>query len=302
MRRQRRLATLPGLTAAVGIIVITTLAATPVAAATTTTVPPSSVSVPAPAHLIDMAQPRSDGTIWVLHGTRAKKTLTQINVISQVAVGSEVVSPYAESVALAAQGITLTVGTTKGAYPAVVWYNAITGDFMQAAKAALPITQVAVDAEGDAITSLRGTPGHQMVAVTGISNSHSFHYPVTDHAVDVAVSASGSTIYVLHADGTITSLAFPVGTPATVADVPASAQAMTLSPNGQTLYVLEKPSQAGAATSVAIVSLRTDSVVGSVPVTGHCVSLAVSLDGKTLLEGITGQSSSSIKLVVIPRT
>jgi hypothetical protein len=311
MTRRPGIALLLGLAAAATIgstagAAPTTTSTLPATTTTTTTTTTAPLISPAPVKstkvhgsIIAMTNPLPDGTMWVLTGTAAKKTMFQVNVNTGKSVGSEGVSPHTDGIALSPNNATLALATTGGAYPAVVWYSALTGRFANASRQPAPVTGVATNTSGNVLYALRGSAGVPSVFALGTSNGLGYTFAIPVGTVDIAQTPQGSLL-VLGSSGIVGTLALPKGSYTNGFTTGAPAQDMALSPDGSTLFVLRSRRGTGAVGSIAEVDVAAGTVVETIPVSNNCVDIVLSADGHTLFEAIRGRSTSTVKPIIVP--
>jgi len=274
---------------------------TPAAAASTTL--PSNTGagakyVPVPGKIIAITRPLANGTLWALVGARGKRAVYQYNANTGTYVGAELVSPNADTVALSPSGATLALGTTGGAYPAVVWYSAQTGRFANASRSPAPVTLVATNTAGTGIFAVRAPKtGTESVFAFGTFNGLGYSFAVPGTTVGLAPTPDQKRLLVLQSNGQLGSVGVPVGTYIPGVSTGAPALGMALSADGATLFVLRGPVGHNA---VAEVDVATGRVIETIPVSGNCVSIALSTDGHTLYEALRGKNASSIRPVTVP--
>jgi hypothetical protein len=262
---------------------------------------PTNVTVPG--KVVAITQPLASGTMWVLSGTSTEKTMYQVNADTGAVLGSEGVSRYADDIALSANNATLALGTTAGAYPAMVWYSALTGRFAGAARATAPVFHVATNSAGNTIYDLRGGSVAMFMDAVGTSNGLGFSFPIPGSPVGLVLTDLGRVMLVLQADGTLGTLSLPGGKYVNAYSTGAPAQGMSLTGDGSTLYVLRAPVANSTSGSIAVVNVAAGKVIETIPTPVNCVSLAISPDGRTLFEALRSRGrghTSTIRPVTAP--
>jgi hypothetical protein len=238
--------------------------------------------------------------MWVLAGTSTKKSIYHVNVNKQKVLGKESVSAHADAIALSANNYTLALGTTGGAYPAVVWYYGITSRFNNAARSTAPVTSLAVNAAGNTIYALRSSASQKSVYALGTANSLGFPYLIPGTPVDIAPATDGHSMLVLQSDGTVGSLSLPAGVYTTSFGTGAPAKALALSPDGTTAYVLRSQAATTPTGSIVEVNVAQGTVIKTIATTGDVVDIVLSADGHTLYEAQWGTKDSSIRAIAVP--
>ncbi len=268
----------------------TTALSTLAGAATPVTVTADSISVNG--SIIGITAPTSNGSMWILSGNGKKRDMAQINITTHKSLGAEPVNRYADSIALSSNDVTIALGTTKGKYPAEVWYSAQSGRYSNSAASPSPVYQVTTNAAGFTIYALRGTAAQKSVFALGTANQLGLNYPLPVNAVAVAPTSTANQLLVLQPSGEVGLLNLQGGVYMNKFATGLPASAMALSPDGSTLYVLRASSAGSTLSTIAEVNVANGTVTKTLSVHGDCVSIAVSADGHTLFEAIRAQKSS----------
>ena len=246
----------------------------------------------APANLIALTGTGPSGSLWVLAGNKVAKTLTEISLVTGKTLFTEGVNPYAEDVALSANGSILALATAGGfaSKAAVVLYSGTTGRFRSTAFSPQSVVRVESNATGSTVYELRSGTGTISSFLLGTSNGLGFDLPLTGQAVDLVPGPNSSTI-VLQPDGTVSTVAFPslAYTPTLATGSPG--QAMAISPDGSTLFVLHAAPKHAAHASISVINATTHQVEKTISVSSKCTDIAISPSGTTLYEGIRGANS-----------
>jgi DNA-binding beta-propeller fold protein YncE len=286
-----------GVTLASTSIAAVAAGAPPAAAVTATT----NISIPG---LINgITQPLANGSMWALTILGNQEVMYQVSIRTHRLLGAEQVSNKADSISISANGGTLAVGTTGGAYPAEVWYNGKTGRYTSSARSSGPVYQVAVNAAGDSIIALRGTStgastARQVFGV-GTSNGLGLPYSLPVSAVALALQPSTKGALILQANGTVGHLAFFGGLYINQFSTGGPANSMVLSPDGSTLYVLRAEADISTSDTIAEVNVAHGTVSKVLQIGQYCAGISLSPDGSTLYEALRG-AKSTIKAVPVP--
>jgi hypothetical protein len=292
-----RLTVLAGLFGAASAGVASSAASASSASTALSTAAPKVLNVPG--QVISISQPLPNGTMWVLTSTAGRRTMYQYDLANGTVPGSEDVSPHADAIALSPSGSTVALGTTAGAFPAVLWYSGKTGRFSNAAKATGPVISVAVNTYGDGIFSIRGKTNSRSISALGTLNNLSYNFLVPGNPVDVAVALQGKTLLVLQSNGMLGTLSLPGGAYVNAYSTGAPARAMALSSDGTTLYVLRTPTATGTG-SIAVVDVAAGKVTQTISVPSTCVDIALATTGHTLYEALRGSRYSSLRAISVP--
>ncbi len=271
-----------------------TLASTSVAALalaeTATPAAAAATNVTIPGVIDGITQPLANGTMWALTTLGSQEAMYQVNITTHRLVTAEQVSNKADTISMSANGGTLAIGTTGGAYPAEVWYNGKNGRYTSSAKSPSPVYQVAVNAAGDSIIAFRGTgtaaSAARQVFGVGTSNGLGLPYALPVSTVALALQPTTRGTLVLQPNGTVGHLAFIGGLYVNQFGTGGPAKSMVLSPDGNTLYVLRAESDISTSDTIAEVNVAKGTVSKVLNISQYCAGISLSPDGSTLYEAL----------------
>jgi hypothetical protein len=262
----------------------------PVAHHTSTTIPLR--IIPAPAHTISLTSPRTDGSIWVLSGTSAEKTISRLDATSghvQAIVG---INPNATDLAESSSGI-LAVSIGSGPTGSVDLRQGSDGADIATVATSGPATRLAISQTGNLFFALIESAGAESVAEINAQT----HALVTSVAVpptttDVVPVDDGSSLWALLTNGTVEEFSTTAPHALTMFSTGPSGTRVALSPDGATMYVLRA---SGTTANLALVALSTQSVHRVIPAPAGATAIAVSLDGRTVYDAATAGTTSDIQ-------
>ncbi|HVB42320.1 MAG TPA: hypothetical protein VNF47_06370 [Streptosporangiaceae bacterium] len=237
--------------------------------------------VRAPRNLVAIAQPQSNGIMWVLAG-RESKGLYQIDSATNQVVGSVSVSRAVTSVAESSPGVLgLTLATNRSG--AIEFLDGSTSRRIRTVPLPAPARDISVGSDG---TTFYVLTSWATAASVSILNSQSGKVkgtvPVPADAVSVVPDNQQALLYVLGRDGEVTAVSISDGRIASKFRVGhESGISLTMSPDGSTLYVLKGTDQMA---NVAVVSVATQGVQRVLPAPSHCVEVLTSVSGGQLYE------------------
>ena len=257
----------------------------------------------APADLIAVTGPGPDGSLWVLAGNKAQKTLSEINV----ALRARRSSPRRSRRTCRGRH---AVGQRKCPGPGGRWRGGFQGcrHHLQRHDGAIPLYCAVTanggpggesNATGSTVYELREGAGTISSFLLGTSNGLGFDLPLTGQAVDLVPGPNSSTI-VLQPDGTVSTVAFPSLAYTPTVSTGSVGKAMAISPDGSTLFVLHPAAKKGANASVSVINATTHQVEKTISVPPECTDIAISPAGTTLYAGLRGTPFSLVKAITVP--
>lgn len=237
--------------------------------------------MPAPAGLISGGAPQPDGTMWVLAGSPASRTIQEIDVATSKTLGVVPVSASASALTELSTGV-IAVGTATSTAGSVELRDGSTGALTKSIALSAPVRSLAAGANGTDVYALVSSSKAAAVDVVDTSTGSVVgKVPVSLGAVSVVGSPGGSSVYVLSNNGAVEQLAVTGGAPAARFSVGHSGIALAISPSGSALYALKG---GGSVRNVAVVSTATESVQRVLPAPAGAVGVQVSADGTDLYD------------------
>jgi hypothetical protein len=243
--------------------------------------------------VIAVTNEQADGSVWVLTGRTGHKTMSKIDVASGKVERIESVSGQATSIAQSSTG-GLVLGTANGTSSAVVLYGGATGSFLGAVRMSAPIQNVAIASDGSVVYAVEAFRHHTTLQTFDISRK-GFGFAMSSDAVGVIPIPGGSAVWVVRSNGSLYKFGFfPQRVENRIAASTPAARALSLSPNGFSLYVLV--SESTGHQEVRTFTPRGESrTVITVP--SGSVDIANSADGSTLLDAVTRGGSGYVDVI-----
>lgn len=251
-------------------------------------------ALPGPARLLSAGPPQANGTIWVLSGGKAVRTLNKINLSTrkqQAAVG---VNASATAVTQSSLGtVALGLGTAKTG--AVQFRNGATGAPLRAVVAtSAPVKALAFDQNGTTLYVLNGTGSVDSIAVISVrAHRVTRTIPVSSDTVSIAAGPARA-IWAVNSEGVVEEISTRTRMPTESFPVGSSAVALAVSPAGNRLYVLKGTRKVA---NIAVVNLNLDAVVRALPAASASVGLTISLDGGQLYDLVGTRGRGNIQLI-----
>jgi hypothetical protein len=245
----------------------------------------------APAGLVGMTQVGTNGSMWVLAGTGAIKTITQLNVASGAILRTVGVNSSATDIVQSPTGV-VVVGIGSSTAGAVSLYDGGSGSVIATIPVSAPVIRLALSNDGTTVYALEGASAVRSVVAVGIQQRAIIQsgIPLEKSAVAVQPLSDGSGLWVLLSDGTVEEVSLASGQVMTSFGTGGPCQALAISPNGRSLYILRAvkiPSTVpGVAPNVAVVSIATESDVRALPAPDNAVDIAIAPDGRTIYMGV----------------
>jgi DNA-binding beta-propeller fold protein YncE len=236
--------------------------------------------VNAPRSLLAAAQPQPDGTVWALAGTPSTG-LFDLDATTGKVLASISVSKAARSVAETSTGVIgVALGTSHSG--ALELLDGRTRKVLRTVLLPAPASQVVVGPGGTTFYVLNGWAGSASVAIVSAQNGTvRGSVPVPADAVSVVSDSSHTVLYVLQKAGLVDVIGISSGKISARFAVGRHGEALAMSPDGATLYVLKGTS---AISNVAVVTVSTESVSRVLPAPSHCLELLVAPSGRQLYD------------------
>jgi DNA-binding beta-propeller fold protein YncE len=246
----------------------------------------------APKSLLAAAQPQPDGTIWALAGTPSTG-LFELDASTGKVLSSVSVSKAARSVAETSSGVIgVALGTDRAG--ALELLNGRTRKVIQTVLLPAPARQVVVGSNGTTFYVLNGWAGSASVTIVSSRNGKvQGSVPVPVDAVSMTPDIQGTALYVLQKTGLVDVIGISGGKISAQFKVGPDGEALALSPDNSTLYVLKGTS---AVSNVAVVTLSTESVHRVLSAPSHCLELLLSPSGRQLYDVVGAASFGNIQI------
>jgi DNA-binding beta-propeller fold protein YncE len=247
----------------------------------------------APKSLLAAAQPQPDGTIWALAGTSGTG-LFELDASTGKVLGSVSVSKAARSVAETRSGVIgVALGTDRSG--ALELLDSRTRKVIRTIPLPAPARQVVLGSDGTTFYVLNGWAGSATVTIVSSWNGKvRGSVPVPADAVAMTPDIRQAALYVLQKTGLIDVIGTSGGKISAQFTVGLDGEALVLSPDGSTLYVLKGTS---AVSNVAVVTVSTESVHRVLPAPRHCLELLVSPNGRQLYDVVGAAGFGNIQIL-----
>lgn len=259
--------------------------------------------IPTPAGLIASAQPQPNGTVWVLSGTTNVKTLTNIEFHTGAVATTVAASADATDLVESSTG-QLAVSTATATTGAVELHNATSGALVNTVPTPGPVESLApgVAPNGDTVFyALIKTPSSDSVSVvdaTSLSVTHIL--PAPDGIVGLVPSPDQQSLWLIAANGTLTRMSTGNASITGTFQMPGVlAQAISISPDGNTLYILDSNTTAPVA-SLIVVSSATGHFQKILPAPTNSVDIAISPDGTIIYYAVGTRTIGNLQSFLLP--
>lgn len=239
---------------------------------------------PAPAGLIAIGQPQSNGTMWMLSGNSSAKTLTSLNIATGKLGQPVPASNNASSLAQGQNGpIGIGLATPTGG--AIQFANPLTGAVTSSVPVPAQVRQVSVGVNGTTFYVLNGAPGGaaNVAIVSSASGAVGATVPVSSTAVSVTSNPDGSQLFVLQPTGTVQIVSVQNGTILGHFPVGSTGVQLALSSDGTTLYAMKSTAAGCNVGVVNVVSQQVTTVIGA---PAGCVGLVPSPGGTSIFDAV----------------
>lgn len=239
------------------------------------------VIIPTPANTLDGTNPEPNGSMWVVAGTASSHGIYEIDLSRKKITGSTSVSNDANTIAESSTGI-LGLGLATATTGAVQFLNGSTGAPLKTVPVSGPVVSLAAGDDGITFYALNGTASAKNVTIINAQTDKvDASVAAPADAVSVVPAPNEQSIYVLEPNGVVSQIATAGGHILTQFPIGNSGIALTISPNGNTLYVLKGQA---ATENVAVVNLAKESVTEVLPAPADAEALALSPDGQILYD------------------
>ena len=250
----------------------------------------------APKEVLAAADPEPDGLMWVLSGSARAKTLTSIDLSSGKVLASLGVSRAAGSLAASSTGL-LAVGLATATAGAVELLNVTTGAEQGFVPVGAPVRSLAFGADGTTLYVLDGDAASTSVTVVdSVSDRILATFGQPHDAVGIVADPSQRSVWTLDRSGVVEQTSTSTGRPTSVFPTGGPGLAITESPSGGLLYVLEGGS---SVSRIAVVSTAKDSVERVLPAAARSVGLAVSPSGGMLYDLVGAPGYGNIQEIPV---
>lgn len=251
---------------------------------------------PAPAGLIAAGQPQPNGIMWLLAGTGGVRTLSDLDLGSGRTLGVVPVSAAASALAESSTGV-LGVGLGTATAGALELRNGATGALLATVAVGAPVQAVSAGPDGNTFYVLDGTSASRSVTVVDQAQDRAVGtVGVALDTVSVAPEPTQASLVTLGSGGVVTEVSTAGRQVLAQFQVAHSGRDLALSPDGATAYVLKGR---GAARSIAVVNMRTESVTQVLPAPANARRIVVAADGASLYAVVGTSSVGNVQLIPV---
>jgi hypothetical protein len=237
-----------------------------------------------------MSQIAGNNIAWVLAGTNGAMTMRSINLNTGALSAPIGVSGNASSIALTSNGLIALGLATPNTGAVELFSVANPGTPITTIPVSAPVLRVEPVSSGSAIYVLErinGAVSVQVISVgalklvqTAMGNA----IPLPGDTLGMVPSADGNSIYIVQASGQAEQISMQTGSVEASFPVGVSAKDVTLSQNGQTIYVLKCP---GAVCNVAEFDAYGHVIIGNpLPAPANTVQIQISPDDTTIWDAV----------------
>jgi WD40 repeat protein len=228
--------------------------------------------------LIGVGAPQPNGTLWVLAGTPADKTLQEINLLSGKV---QRIVPVAGGASTLAQSLTGTLAVGYGDSDGTVEFrDGSTGSLLSLVTVGAPVKDISAQGDTSTFFVLDGTTS--VTTVNAVNSAGQAVPPAIGVALDtvaLAATPDGSQIYLLEHSGFVTDATVHTGKIKSASSsffAGKDAVQLALSDDGSNLYVLKSIS---SGANIGIFNVSTEEQTGVIPAPAHSTGLVGSIDG-----------------------
>lgn len=245
----------------------------------------------APSNLIGFSQIAPNNTAWILSGTAAAKTIQSINLNTGSLSAPVGVSSSASSIALTPSGVIAIGWATPNAGAVQLFSVSNPSVVLATIPVAAPVIRVEPVSNGAALYVLERLNGAVSVQVVSIQaqkvvpvGTGNISIPLPGDTLGMVPSVDGNSIYIVEASGQAEHISMQTGNVEASFPVGLSAKDVTLSTNGQTIYVLKCP---GSICNVAEFDAYGYVIIGNpLPAPLNTVQIQISPDDSTIWDAV----------------
>jgi hypothetical protein len=250
--------------------------------------------IPLPNGVMSAGAVQPNGTVWVLSGTAAVRTLTQVDLSSEKTSQSAGVSADATAVAQSSTGL-LALGLGTSTTGAIDLMNGSSASITGTVPVGAPVRAVAFGADGVTLYVLDGTGSGASVTVINTSSEKVVStIGVPADAIGLVPDPSQTSIWTVEQSGNAQQTSLQSTKPIQQLAIGAPGIAIALSPDGSTLFVL-KGTQ--AISNIDVISTVTDNVERVIGAAAGSVGLVPSISGTTLYDVVGSPTFGNIQAI-----
>ncbi|OLZ10230.1 YncE family protein [Sulfobacillus thermosulfidooxidans] len=248
--------------------------------------------IPTPANTLFGAAPEPNGTMWIVAGPPASHGIFQLDLSQKKVVGSVSVSNHANTIAESSTGI-VALGLSTSHTGAIEFLNGSSGALLNTVPVSGPVVSLAAGDDGITFYALNGNSTAKSIAIINAQTDKvETSVPAPNDAVSAVPTPNEDSLYVLEPNGIVSQIQTAGGHISTQFPVGHSGRALTIGPNGHTLYVLKGQ---GSVRNVAVVNLATESVTKVLPAPANTQNIVLSPNGQILYDVVGAPSIGNVQ-------
>jgi len=237
--------------------------------------------VPGPAGLRSSGPPQPNGMVWMLAGTPKDRTINEVNLVSKIQRQVVGVSSNARAVTQSSTGL-IALGLATRRTGAVELLSGSAGSVDATVPVSDPVLALAFGDDGTTLYVLEGAGQVRAVAIVDtVKHKLERTIGLPSDAVGIVPTPDQKAIWSVQSSGVVQKTALTNDKPITAFPTSGPGIAITLSPNGGTLYVLKGTR---ATANIAVLSTATEIQKEALPAASDSVGLGISLDGSELYD------------------
>ena len=249
--------------------------------------------IPAPADVVAGTAPQLNGNLWVLAGPVGDRTLHQLDLTTDK-FGPAVPAAASATSLTESNSTLLGLGLATVSTGAVQFLNGSNGALVSTVALAAPVRAVTAGSDGSTFFALEGTTTSSSVAaISSIASTVKGTLPVPLDTVSIAVAPDQQRIYALESDGNVDIIS-GFGQVISRFSVGRNPEALALSGDGATMYVLKNGR--GAAENVGVFNVSLESQTKVLPAPSDTNDIAISSDGATLYAFVGTSTVGNVQL------
>jgi hypothetical protein len=253
-----------------------------------------STIVPLPNGVISAGALQPNGTMWVLSGDPAVKTLSQVDLSTKKIGQSVGVSSNAQAVSQSSTGL-LALGIGTATSGAVALMNGSSASVTGTIPVGAPVRGLAFGADGVTLYVLDGTTTSASVTVINTSSEKVVStIGVPTDAIGIMPDPTQTSVWTVEQSGNVQQTSLQSTKPIQQLAIGGPGIALTLSPSGGTLFVLKGTDN---ISNIDAISTVTDSIERVIGAAAGSVGLVPSISGTTLYDVVGAPTVGNIQAI-----
>jgi hypothetical protein len=253
--------------------------------------------VPAPSGVVSAASVQPNGTVWVLSGNVASKTLNQIAISTGKQTQAIGVSAAADSVSESPTGL-LAIGLATATTGAVEFLNGGSGALVGSVAVGAPVRALAFGVDGITLYVLDGSSSSTSISVINSSTqrtSQTFGAP--PDAIGLSPDPSQRSIWTVEASGNVQQTSLMSTKPIQQIPIGGPGIAVALSNSGRSLFVLKGDR---TAANIDLIAIAGDKVRQVLPAAANSVGLITAATGSALYDVVGSPQVGNLQAIRLP--